>query len=122
LEKHYQEELSCLVLPTCLRKNINQLKIKVKSIYQNLVETILLIPTSIVGLLWSVDLCVSEMSSLFFYLSVSLSTSFVPTGSAYLDYSLFNLHVAMCDNDNVVTDEVKLINKYKIKAHLNGIN
>jgi hypothetical protein len=24
---------------------------------------------------------------------------------------LFNLHVAMCDNDNVVTDEVKLINK-----------
>ena len=26
------------------------------------------------------------------------------------------------DNDNVVTDEVKLINKYKIKGHLNGIN
>jgi dimeric dUTPase (all-alpha-NTP-PPase superfamily) len=122
LEKHYQEELSCLVLPTCLRKNINQLKIKVKSIYQNLVETILLIPTSIVGLLWSVDLCVSEMSSLFFYLSVSLSTSFVPTRSAYLDYNMFNLQVAMCDNDNVVTDEVKLINKLKIKAHLNGIN
>jgi hypothetical protein len=46
----------------------------------------------------------------------------VPTGSAYLDYNLFNLHVAMCDNDNVVTDEVKLINKYKIKAHLKEIN
>jgi hypothetical protein len=24
---------------------------------------------------------------------------------------LFNVHVAVCDNDNVVTDEVKLINK-----------
>jgi len=46
----------------------------------------------------------------FLSLSVSLSTSFVPTRSAYLDYNLFNLHVAMCDNDNVVTDEVKLIN------------
>jgi hypothetical protein len=44
-------------------------------------------------------------------LSVSLSTSFVLTHSAYLDYNLFNLHVAICDNDNVVTDEVKLINK-----------
>jgi hypothetical protein len=44
----------------------------------------------------------------------------VPTGSAYLDYSLFNLHVAMCDNDNVVTDEVKLINKYKIKVQVEG--
>jgi hypothetical protein len=29
----------CLVLPTCLRKNINQFKVKLKSIYQNLVET-----------------------------------------------------------------------------------
>jgi hypothetical protein len=36
-------------------------------------------------------------------------TSFVPTRSAYLDYNLFNLYVAMFDNDNVVTDEVKLI-------------
>jgi hypothetical protein len=71
-----------------------------------------LIPTTIVGLLWSVDLCVFEMSSFFFLsLSVSLSTSFVPTRSAYLDYNLFNLYVAMFDNDNVVTDEVKLINK-----------
>jgi hypothetical protein len=34
----YQEEPSCLVLPTCLRKNINQFKVKLKSIYQNLVE------------------------------------------------------------------------------------
>ena len=41
----------------------------------------------------------------------ALSTFFVPTRSAYLDYNLFNLHVAMCGNDNVVTDEVKLINK-----------
>jgi hypothetical protein len=32
------------------------------------------------------------------------------------------LVILMCDNDNVVTDEVKLINKLKIKAHLNGIN
>ena len=113
MEKNYQEEPSCPVLPTCLRKNINQFKVKLKSIYQNLVETILLIPTTIVGLLWSVDLCVFKMSSFFFYLSLSLSlsTSFVPTRSAYLDYNLFNLHVAMCDNDNVVTDEVKLINK-----------
>jgi hypothetical protein len=37
--KNYQEEPSCLVLPTCLRKNINQFKVKLKSIYQNLVET-----------------------------------------------------------------------------------
>jgi hypothetical protein len=28
-----------------------------------------------------------------------------------IDFCLFNLHVAICDNDNVVTDEVKLINK-----------
>jgi hypothetical protein len=34
-------------------------------------------------------------------LSLSLSTYFVPTCSAYLDYNLLNLHVAMCDNDNV---------------------
>ena len=53
----------------------------------------------------------------FLSLSVSLSTSFVPTRSVYLDY---NLHVAMFDND--VTDEVKIINKYKIKGHLNVIN
>ena len=71
-----------------------------------------MIPTTIVGLLWSVDLCVSEiMSSFFLYLSVSLSTSFVPTGSVFPDYNLFNLYVAMFDNDNVVTDEVKLINR-----------
>jgi hypothetical protein len=38
-EKNYQEEPSCLVLHTCLRKNINQFKVKLKSIYQNLVET-----------------------------------------------------------------------------------
>jgi hypothetical protein len=37
--KNYQEEPSCPVLPTCLRKNINQFKVKLKSIYQNLVET-----------------------------------------------------------------------------------
>ena len=37
--KDYQEEPSCLVLPTCLRKNINQFKVKLKSICQNLVET-----------------------------------------------------------------------------------
>jgi hypothetical protein len=47
------------------------------------------------------------MSSFF----LSLSTSFVPTRSAYLDYNLLNFYVAMCDNDNVVADEVKLINK-----------
>ena len=35
----------------------------------------------------------------------------MPTRSAYLDHNLLNLHVAMCDNDNVVTDEVKLINR-----------
>jgi hypothetical protein len=28
-----------------------------------------------------------------------------------LYYNLFNLYVAMFDNENVVTDEVKLINK-----------
>ena len=104
--KNYQGEPSCLVLPTCLHKNINQFKVKLKSIYQNLVET-----TDTNNYFWSVDLYVSEMSSPFFSflsLSVSLSTSFVPTRSAYLDY---NLYVAMFDNDNVVTDEVKLINK-----------
>jgi len=37
---------------------------------------------------------------LFISLSLSLSTSFMPTRLAYLDYNLFNLHVAMCDNDN----------------------
>jgi hypothetical protein len=38
--KNYQETPSCLVLPTCLRKNINQFKVKLKSIHHNLVETI----------------------------------------------------------------------------------
>jgi hypothetical protein len=33
------EEPSCLVLPICLRNNINQFKVKLKSIYQNLEET-----------------------------------------------------------------------------------
>jgi hypothetical protein len=107
LEKNTKgNEPSCLVLPTCLHKNINQFKVKLKSIYQNLIET-----TDTNNYFWSVDLYVSEMSSPFFSflsLSVSLSTSFVPTRSAYLDY---NLHVAMFDNDNVVTDEVKIINK-----------
>jgi hypothetical protein len=37
--KYYQEERSCLVLPTSLNKNINQLKVKLKSMYQNLAET-----------------------------------------------------------------------------------
>ena len=37
--KNYQMEPSCLLLPTCLRKNINKFKVKLKSIYQNLVET-----------------------------------------------------------------------------------
>ena len=37
-EKNYQEEPSCLVLPICLRKNINQFKVKLKTIYQHLVE------------------------------------------------------------------------------------
>jgi hypothetical protein len=36
--KNYQEEPSCLVLLTCLRKDINQFKVKLKSTYQNLVE------------------------------------------------------------------------------------
>jgi hypothetical protein len=58
-----------------------------------------------------VDLYVSEMSSFFLSLSISLSISFVPTRSAYLDYNLLNLHVAMCDNESVVNDKVNLINK-----------
>jgi hypothetical protein len=37
--KNYQGEPSCLVLSTCLHKNINQFKVKLKSIYQHLVET-----------------------------------------------------------------------------------
>jgi hypothetical protein len=46
---------------------------------------------------------------------VGIKSSFyqilVYTRSAYLDYNLFNLYVAMFENDNVVTDEVKLINR-----------
>ena len=107
MEKNHQEEPSCLGLPICLCKNINQFEVKLKSIYQHLVEI-----TSDINNYCKSDLCVSEMSSIFFLsLLVSLSTSFVPTASAYLDYNFFNLHVAMCDNDNVVTDEVKLINE-----------
>ena len=37
--KKYQEEPSCPILSTCLRKNINQFKVNLKSIYQYLVET-----------------------------------------------------------------------------------
>jgi hypothetical protein len=110
--KNYQEEPSCLVLPTCLRKNINQLKVKLKSIYQNLVETTFdtnnyCRPTlpSLVSLTCTCPRC--HHCFFFFYLSQSLSRHLL----CLLDYNLFNLHVAMCDNDNVVTDEVKLINK-----------
>jgi hypothetical protein len=31
---------------------------------------------------------------------------------------LFNLHVAMCDNDNVVTDEVKLRLKHVLRVRV----
>jgi hypothetical protein len=109
--KNYQEVPSCLVLPTCLRKNINQFKIKLKAIYQNLVETTFDTNNYCRPTLVSWLVRVRDVILFFLSLSVSLSTSFVPTASAYLDYNLFNLHVAMCDNDNVVTDEVKLINE-----------
>ena len=88
-------------------KNITQFKVTLKSIYQNLVETTFdtnnyCRPTLIS---WLVRVRDVILFSFFFFLSlsVSLSTSFVPTRSAYLDYNLFNLHVAMCNNDNVVT-------------------
>jgi hypothetical protein len=102
--KNYQEEPSCLVLHTCLRNNINQFKVKLKSIYQNLVEITFDTNNYCRPTLVSWHLRVQDVI-LFF--NLSLSTSFVPTGSAYLDNNLFNLHVAMCDNDNVVTDKVK---------------
>ena len=79
--------------------------------YINIQQKLLLIPTTIVGLLCQLTCACPRCHPLFLSLSVSLSTSFVPTRSAYLDYILFNLHVAVCDNDNVVTDKVKLINK-----------
>ena len=108
--KYYQEESSCLILPTCLLKNINKLKVKFKSIYQNLAETTFDTNNNCMPTLVSWLVRVRDVI-FFLSLSVSLSTSFVPTRSAYLDYNLLNLYVAMCDNDNVVTDEVKLINK-----------
>jgi hypothetical protein len=61
---------------------------------------------TIVGLLWSVDLCVSEMSSFFVSLCRPAQHTLI-----IICQAKFNLHVAMCDNDNVVIDEVKLINK-----------
>ena len=107
MEKNSQEEPSCPVLPTCLRKNINQFKVKLKSIYQNLVETTFDTNNYCRPTLVSRHVRVRDVIIFF----ISLSTSFVPTRSAYLDYNLLNFHVAMCDNDNVVADEVKLINK-----------
>ena len=109
--KNYQEETSCLVLPTCLHKNINQFKVKLKSIYQNLVETTFDTNNYCRPTLISWLVRVRDVILFFISLSVSLSAYFVPTRSAYLDYNLFNLYVAMFDNDNVVTDEVKLINR-----------
>ena len=107
--KNYQEESSCLVLLTCLRKNSNELKVKLKSIYQYLVETTFDTNNYCRPTLISWLVRVRDFILFFLSLSVSLSTSFMPTCSAYLDYNLFNLHVATCDNDNVVTDEVKLL-------------
>ena len=91
-------------------KNITQFKVTLKSIYQNLVETNLDTNNYCRPSLVSWLVRVRDVI-LFFNLSVSLSTSFVPTRSVYLDYNLFNLHVAMCNNEHVVSDEVKLINK-----------
>ena len=70
--KNYQEEPSCPVLPTCLHKNINQFKVKLKSIYHNLVETTFdtnnyCRPTLVIWLVRVRDVI------LFFYLSQSLS-------------------------------------------------
>jgi hypothetical protein len=93
-----------------LIKNINQFKVKLKSIYQNLVETTFDTNNYCMPTLVSWLVRVRDVILFFISLSLSLSTSFVPIRSAYLDYN-YNLHVAMCDNDNVVTDEVKLINK-----------
>jgi hypothetical protein len=42
---------------------------------------------------------------------VHIFSDFCADLSAYLDYNLLNLHVAMCNNDNVLTDEVKLLHK-----------
>ena len=109
--KYYQEEPSCLVLPNCLLKNINRFKVKLKSIYQNLAEITFHTNNYCMPTLVSWLVRVRDVILFFLSLSVSLSTSFVPTRTAYLDYNLLNLHVAMCDNDNVVTDELKLINK-----------
>jgi hypothetical protein len=103
---NYQKEPSRRVLPICRRKNINQFKVKLKSIYQNLVETTFDKPT-----LFSWLVRVRDVILLFPYLSRLSLDIFCAGCSAYLDYNLFNVHVAMCDNDNVVTDEMKLINK-----------
>jgi hypothetical protein len=40
-------------------------------------------------------------------LSLSLSLDIFCADLLSIPYNLFNLHVATCDNDNVVTDEVK---------------
>jgi hypothetical protein len=46
----------------------------------------------------------------FIYFNIP-NRKFVTLSHSTVDYNLFNLHVTMYDNDNVVTDEVKLINK-----------
>ena len=60
--------------------------------------------------------CDSENSFLdvilfFCYLSQSLSLDIFCADPLSIPYNLLNLHVVTCDNDNVVTDEVELINK-----------
>jgi hypothetical protein len=70
-------------------------KVKLKTIYQNLLETTFDTNNYCRPTLVSWLVRVRDVIH-FFYLSqsLSLSTSFVPTHSAYLDYNLFNLHVA----------------------------
>jgi hypothetical protein len=70
-------------------------------------------------LVWNKNYMLSEISVKVFrsgrnWYSVGpivLQSYFFFLKTLYLDYNLFNLHVAMCDNDNVVTDEMKLIKK-----------
>jgi hypothetical protein len=70
--KYYQEEPSFLVLPTYLLKNINQFKVKLKSIYQNLAETTFDTNNYCMPILVSWLVRVRDVI-LFLYLSQSLS-------------------------------------------------
>ena len=107
--QNYQEETSCFVLLTCLHKTIHQFKVKLKSIYQNLVETTFdtnnYCRPTLVRLVRVRDVII-------FYLSQSLSRHLLYRPAQHTLIIIYLICMLQCVTiDNVVTVRRSEINK-----------